>query len=137
VRFPDKFNFSIVAAPDVEVENTLIPPMMAQPFIENAIVHGILNKTNGLGIISIRFSIQHEYLSLEIEDNGIGREKSRMLNRKDNSHLSIATNITEERLSILNRRLKIKNSLRISDLYDEHGLPAGTRAIFLFPLITT
>ena len=137
VRFPDKFKFSIVVDPDVDAENTLVPPMMAQPFIENAIVHGILNKTNGQGMISARFSIQHEQLSLQIEDNGIGRERSRMLNLKDNSHLSIATNITEERLKALNRGLKIKNSLSITDLYDEDGLPAGTRVSFLFPLTIT
>lgn len=134
VRFQDKFNFLIDVDPNLDIENTFIPPMMAQPFIENAIVHGIMLKTNGQGIISVKFKIHNHHLSLEIEDNGIGREKAKEFSRMEKEHLSIATNITQERLAILNRKSKSKSSIVISDLKNESGQPEGTRVTFLFPL---
>src|SRR6185437_4749461 len=113
VRFQDKFNFLIDVNPNIDTENIFIPPMMAQPFIENAIVHGIMQKTDGQGLISVKFTIRHHHLSLEIEDNGIGREKAKEFGRMEKEHLSIATNITQERLTILNRKSKNKSSVVI------------------------
>ncbi|MFL5765670.1 MAG: tetratricopeptide repeat protein [Bacteroidia bacterium] len=133
VRFQDRFDFKIETGPDVDPENMLIPPMMAQPVIENAIVHGILKKT-GQGIITVGFYLQDNYLSLSIEDNGIGRKRASESEMNTESHLSIATGITEERLKMLNRKTRNKSSMKIIDLKGEDGQPSGTRVVFLFPL---
>ena len=137
VRFPDKFDFKIETDPELEIENIMMPPMMAQPVIENAIVHGLMNKQDGLGMIMVKFRMMNDHLILEIEDNGIGRDKAGELAKKDDSHLSIATNITYERLKILNRNSKKKSSMVITDLKNEKGESAGTRVTFSFPLSIT
>lgn len=134
VRFPDKFEFKIDTHPDLETENILIPPMMAQPVIENAIVHGVINKVNGSGLISVKFQVSANDLLLIVEDNGVGRDKAAEFGKKEDTHLSVATNITNERLKILNRNAKQKSSMTITDLKNENGEPSGTRVTFLFPL---
>ena len=135
--FHQKFDFIIESDNKMDLENILIPPMMAQPFIENAIEHGILNKPNGKGTIAVRITLHNDTFSLEIEDNGIGREKAREISRKNsNAHLSVATSITEERLTLLNKKSKKKISFLITDLKNEKKEGIGTKVAFVFPLNT-
>lgn len=136
VRFPGKFDFTIDTDPEIDPEYVFIPPMMAQPCIENAIVHGILNKENSNGRISVVFKKEKDSVLLSIEDNGVGREKAKSFGKKEEEHLSIATTITEERLKILNRKGQGKNTMTIEDLKDDSGQPSGTRVTFLFSLDT-
>ena len=134
VRFPQKFDFSLYVDDQLDVENTFIPPMLAQPFIENAIEHGIKHKTEK-GHISVRFGQRNGGLELIIEDDGIGREKSDELRRQfDKDHKSLATSITQERIKVLNRRLKNKITMEILDLKDENGEARGTRVVFEVPV---
>ncbi|HXB12544.1 MAG TPA: tetratricopeptide repeat protein [Bacteroidia bacterium] len=130
----EKFDFTIDVDPNVDAQNILIPPMMAQPFIENAIEHGIANKPEK-GIITVRISLQNTMLLLEIEDNGIGREKAKEISQQHSgAHLSIATNITQERIALLNKNLKKKITMQIIDLKNEQNKPTGTKVIFVMPL---
>ncbi len=133
--FQNKFGFSITVDPKIDMENTRIPPMMAQPIIENAIEHGIINKQSGKGMIDIRLTLQNDSFLFEVEDNGVGREKARELNRQSmGKHLSIATNITNERIELLNKKSKKKITLQITDLKNDKNDPIGTRVTFSFPL---
>jgi sensor histidine kinase YesM len=103
MRFDSKFDFAIDISPDIDLEHHLIPPMLAQPFIENAIEHGIIH-LNTKGRIVIRFLVEGNVLKLEVEDNGVGLEKSsepEHNNRK--KHQSLATRITKERLRNLRK----------------------------------
>jgi sensor histidine kinase YesM len=135
VRYDQKFDFSIEIAPEVEEESLFIPPMMAQPIIENAVEHGIMNKEDGEGFIRIKIGIEmYGFLTLTIEDNGIGRDKAKQLKRESGAHLSIATAITEERLAVINRKAKKKASMQIEDLKNENGQALGTRVLFHFPV---
>ncbi len=134
--YQNKFDFKIDVNPDMDIENIMIPPMMAQPFIENAIEHGTINNPDKKGTILIRLLLHYESFSLEIEDNGIGREKAREFNRIHNTgnHLSVATNITEERIILLNKKLKRKITMHILDLKNDKNEPSGTKVMFFFPL---
>jgi tetratricopeptide (TPR) repeat protein len=133
VRFQDKFDFKIDIDPAVDAGSLFVPPMMAQPFIENAIVHGVLKKINGKGRITVNFYLDSGFLALAVTDNGVGRQRTDET-LKDEMHLSVATGITRERLAILNRRSKQKSSFTITDLKDTAGEPVGTEVTFLFAL---
>jgi tetratricopeptide (TPR) repeat protein len=133
--FLDKFDFNITIDSRLDVENTVIPPMMAQPFIENALEHGIINKKDGKGIVDIRLTFLDHMFSLEIEDNGVGREKAKEIGLKQlGKHLSVATNITQERIKLLNKKANKKITMQIADLKDGNSQARGTRVTFCFPL---
>jgi LytS/YehU family sensor histidine kinase len=134
VRYTGKFTYQVSVDEDLDTEQIQIPPMLTQPFIENAIEHGIRN-LGTKGKINIRFIRSNNTLMLEIEDNGIGREKAQeLLRQRDKTHKSMATAITLERIVVLNRKLKRKISLEIVDMKDDHGEAKGTRVVFGVPL---
>ncbi len=111
LRFEDKFSYTLQA----DVPNAgkiLVPPMLAQPFIENSIKHGILpmKKT---GEVAIRYSLQHGQMLIEVEDNGIGITESQK-NGSNEKGLSFSTRITRERLQLL-LKTNQKNLVEITD----------------------
>jgi len=130
VRFADKFDYSIEVDETITPENILIPPMLAQPFIENSIEHGFKNmKTKGC--ILIRFKMDKDKILYEVEDDGIGRQKARkILNKLDKDHKSLATTITIERIKVLNKKLHRKISMNIEDLKNNEGKAIGTKVVF-------
>lgn len=133
----EKFDFNLDISSNIDIGNLLIPPMIAQPFIENAIEHGIANKTDGRGVVTIRMAVKNDMLLLEIEDNGIGRDKAKEISKQNSgAHLSVATNITRERIALLNRKAKKKITMQIVDLKDEYNNAMGTRVVFELPLNT-
>jgi LytS/YehU family sensor histidine kinase len=129
MRFDDLFNYELTVSPDASFETTLIPPMIIQPFIENAIKHGIMNKGDN-GLLKIEFSVPDERtLRCIIEDNGVGRVKSAEIEeRTRRSHTSKGMSLVKNRLSSLNQKYKTdKFRLHIYDLADETGMANGTR----------
>ncbi|NQV03603.1 MAG: tetratricopeptide repeat protein [Bacteroidia bacterium] len=135
VRFEGKFDFTIDVDPTIDMESMMIPPMLAQPFIENSIEHGFKQKGDK-GNLNIRFIKSGENLILfEVEDDGIGRTKARQLMQTtDPRHRSMATSITRDRLMVLNKKLKQKIRLQIIDLKDEAGNATGTKVRFFIPV---
>ena len=142
VRYADKFDYTIDIDTDIDTETVMVPPMLAQPFIENAIEHGIKHKV-GKGKIEIRIRRSThrlidpsthrtpDPLIFEVEDDGIGRQKAQeILMQQDAKHKSLATVITRERIAALNRKSKKKITLEIIDLKDEKGLARGTLVRF-------
>ncbi|HXD94163.1 MAG TPA: histidine kinase [Bacteroidia bacterium] len=133
LRFGDKLDYSIEVDPSVNVDFVSIPPMLAQPFIENSIEHGIRNKDSGKGIILVKFIQEENALKMVIEDNGVGRKKANELKKETaQQHNSLAIKITEERLNILNRKKGKKITFSILDLKDDNGLAIGTNVTFRF-----
>ena len=105
LRFEKKFDFSVNLLNQIETENTMIPPMFAQPFIENAIEHGLRHKTEK-GHLKIIYSvINSNCIKITIEDDGIGREKAGEIKKREQHH-SLALDITKERLTILSKKYK-------------------------------
>lgn len=133
IRYPDKFDFSIAVDKSIDPETTSFPPMLLQPFIENSIEHGFKHKESK-GNIHISFSLKNSSLLVEVQDDGIGRDKAKeLLKMHSMDHKSLATSITEERIQILNKTMKRKISLDILDLKNEKNEPAGTRVVLLIP----
>ncbi|MCD4774405.1 MAG: tetratricopeptide repeat protein [Bacteroidales bacterium] len=136
IRFPKKFDYFIEVDDEIDTEGIKIPPMLAQPFIENSIEHGMKSKKTK-GNINISFKLKDDILIYSIEDDGIGRKKAHeILQKQDKGHKSLATVITLERISILNKKLKKKIELEIVDLKDEKGKAKGTKVIFQLPIIS-
>lgn len=134
VRYRELFDYQIDVDETIDVEAVHVPPMLAQPFIENSIEHGFKNKGTK-GHLSIRFISQDSTIRLEIEDDGIGREKARQIRQQSSSHHnSLSTNITLERLTALNRKSRNKISMKIEDLADISGNPSGTRVTVEIPV---
>jgi tetratricopeptide (TPR) repeat protein len=124
LRFADKFDYNIKIEAGIEPESIEIPPMLIQPFVENAIEHGIKSKETK-SHIDIRFKMTREQLVCEVDDDGIGREKAIEIQAK--GHRSMATSITQERLRNLNRKFKHKIRLEIIDLKTDTNVSLGTR----------
>ena len=117
----------------LDQESTEIPPMLAQPFIENAIEHGIRNK-EGAGRLTIRVINNNTFITYEIEDDGVGREKAgQMEAEKKKDHESMAVSLTRSRLQSLWGRSKSSRIFAIIDLKDENGNPGGTLVRFKIP----
>jgi LytS/YehU family sensor histidine kinase len=134
VRYEGKFEYVIEVDETIETETISIPPMLAQPFIENSIEHGFKYK-DGKGNIKVRFGLNGNLIRFEVIDDGIGREKAiEILLKQNKDHRSMATDITRERLAILNKKLKKKITLEIIDLKNEEGLGIGTKVVFEIPL---
>jgi sensor histidine kinase YesM len=118
----------------IDEENALIPPMLAQPFIENAIEHGVRHRETK-GRIDIRFRLDDGMIRFEVEDNGVGREMAREIeSRQGGRHRSMATSVTRDRLMAINRKLRKKIRMEITDLKDESGNACGTRVTFGIPV---
>lgn len=131
LRFEHKFNYIISLDEAIDAQSLRIPPMLAQPFIENAIEHGLRLKRDE-GLISIKYHKENNHLVFTLEDNGIGREKAREL-EISRQHQSMATSITRERLEILSKKHKQKLNLVLTDLKDDDGKPCGTLVEFGIP----
>jgi sensor histidine kinase YesM len=137
MRFSNKFSYNIQIDKSLDFANTNIPTMVIQPFIENAIWHGLLAKETNDGILNIQFQeIKHnqdEILCI-ISDNGIGRKMSESLKSSLKKHTSKGINITIERLKRL-AKITIENPIEIVDLYDEKGNATGTKVILHLPVL--
>ena len=129
LRFQDRFQFEINTNEILYDENALIPPMITQPFIENAIEHGQLHTIEG-GFIKVSFTKENGMLVISIIDNGIGRKKSK-LNKKSSAHKSMAMDITSERIKNLNRKSKSEGKLIVEDF--DKTLETGTKVVISLP----
>lgn len=130
LRYPGKFEYSISIDEEIDPANTLIPPMLGQPFIENAIEHGLKN-LSGKGKIDVHYRLKGETILFEVEDNGMGIYSDGSQN--NGSHKSMAIGITKDRLALLNRKQKNKLSFEIIDK-SEAGAGRGTIVRFSIPV---
>lgn len=116
LRFGDRFEYEITVKEQLLEAETVIPPMITQPFIENAIEHGQLHTIDG-GFIHVCFTKDEEMLHVMIEDNGIGRKGSQN-NKKSAEHKSMAMKITQDRINNLSYKYKILGRMEMED-YDK------------------
>jgi ligand-binding sensor domain-containing protein len=139
LRFEDKFNVTISVSDFIDIHQIKIPPMLLQPYIENAILHGLMHKTKD-GVLNISFEMTTindiEILKCSITDNGVGRKRSKELSAwKGKKHQSMSTEITEERVLLLNNINSNKGyKVIITDLENEQMLAIGTKVEIYIPL---
>jgi sensor histidine kinase YesM len=135
MRFKDKVQYKINVVPHIDQQYIEIPPLLLQPYVENAIWHGLMHKTEG-GNIIIDISQPEEYvLHIEISDDGIGREMAKEHKSKSATRQkSFGLKMTSERLEAINHIYQTKTEVKIVDLIDADGNAAGTKVIIEIPL---
>ena len=119
-RFKDKFDYELVVDDAIEQSQFLIPPMLLQPYVENAVWHGLRYKKEK-GFLKVQLiKIDEETIQIEISDNGIGREKSKELKTDyQKKQQSKGMQNIKQRIAILNKMYKDKVDVFIEDLYDD------------------
>lgn len=133
IRFNDKITCNLDIDKSIDLDNTLIPSMILQPFVENAIWHGLLPKDKK-GTIKISISEEGDYLRCNIIDDGIGREASMELNKESRrKKSSMGIKITTDRLKLMSRE-KFNKLVDIVDLKDDNNTALGTQVKILIPL---
>lgn len=129
LRFSESFSYNIIYENTIEPETIYIPPMLLQPFCENAIWHGLMHK-EGQGKLEIIMSLQNGELQCIIADNGIGREKAAELkNRANGKQKSFGLKITTERLALFNNERSVHSFYKTDDVLDGKGNIAGTKVV--------
>jgi len=133
LRMPISFNYSFKIDDDIDIEDVSIPPLLLQPFVENAIWHG-LHPKKSQGNILISCSIDKNLLIFTIEDDGVGRsyiqDRERIPGLKKES---LGLKITEERIKILSQNSQTPARVDFEDLFDEDHNPTGTRVHIAIP----
>lgn len=119
IRFNDKFNFAIEVDTNINKVNSLIPPMIIQPFVENAIIHGIAPLDGG-GKILIKIYQEAGFLNCIIEDNGIGLTKSKEIN-KNRIHNSTGINVSKERIKMFSDTIEEDSFSIVEKIEPETG----------------
>jgi two-component system, LytTR family, sensor kinase len=126
LRFENKFEVHIQVSQDIDRQMIHVPPLIIQPYVENAIWHGLLHKKSGIPALWINCWKENEMICLQIKDNGVGREASGNTNKNAlSSHKSHGLKVTEERLQILNQIYNVDASVHIVDLRNDEE-PNGT-----------
>jgi sensor histidine kinase YesM len=119
------FEYTVSVDSELDVHNTMVPSMLLQPFVENAIIHGLQNKPNDRKL-KIELAKEVSGLKIRIEDNGIGREAAKEISKAKNGK---GSKLIQERLEILQEKNKEKYELKVIDLKDH----SGTRVEILIP----
>ncbi|MBO9730792.1 MAG: tetratricopeptide repeat protein [Chitinophaga sp.] len=129
------FDYSFNIDPDINDEEVLIPPMILQPYVENAIWHGLVHKLpEEKGLLTIDIVLKNRSLVCTITDNGIGRKKAMEIkDRKGRLHNSVGMKVTEGRIDLI-RKINNKDArVMVTDLEDEQGQGIGTKVTIVLP----
>ena len=136
IRFKGSFSYHIECDEGIDTDEIKLPTLLVQPFVENAIWHGLMHK-EGERLLQVKFSELGDCLHCTIEDNGIGRERSnetKLATGQGKKHTSKGIQVSRERLEAMNKGGPCNGSLQIFDLKNENGKPSGTRVEIIFPI---
>ncbi|HCT30006.1 MAG TPA: hypothetical protein DIW31_04600 [Bacteroidales bacterium] len=134
LRLEDKFDYTIEYGSDDSILNVEIPTLLIQPFVENAIWHGISLKKEQQGWLKISIIDNVNSLICIVEDNGVGRAMAEQIKNKQNkNHKSRGSQITQQRIDLLGQMYKEKFSVVYNDLFDNTGDSIGTRVTVTIP----
>ncbi|NQX92405.1 MAG: histidine kinase [Flavobacteriales bacterium] len=126
MRFKSKFDYEIVVDEDIDDSDIMLPPLLIQPYLENAIIHGLAQKRSQ-GKVTLLYLLVGKYLVVTVTDNGIGIEKSKSQKGQNTSlHKSVGMTITQKRLEMLDEGNKDKK-VDIKEVKDRHGEVLGTK----------
>jgi sensor histidine kinase YesM len=127
LRFGEKFEYTVHVDEDIDIDYYEVPPLILQPYVENAILHK--------GLLEIKIKREGSYIICTVLDNGIGRKQAMEMKGEilKKPHVSHGTRITRERLEILNRSFHSELSVNITDLDSQNGTAAGTRVDVFIP----
>ena len=135
LRFNHHFDYEISVPKDMDISVLKVPPLILQPYVENAIWHGLMHKEEK-GHLDIEIIEQNDHLYFKITDDGVGREKAAALASKSaTKHKSMGLRITADRIAILNKSKTLTSPVSINDLVDADGNPAGTEVTIKMPVL--
>ncbi len=137
LRFRDKFTYEVRIEDSLDLSSINIPPMLIQPYIENAIWHGLMHKEDkSRGKVTFSMIRENGFLKCIIEDNGIGRDRARELRarRPLGGQRSHGMHMTGDRINIINKLYNSNTSVTVVDLRDEQQQPLGTRVELSIPV---
>jgi sensor histidine kinase YesM len=135
LRFNYYFDYKISIPVDLEMSSLKVPPLLIQPYAENAIWHGLMQKP-AKGKLDIEVTSEKDHVYIKICDDGIGRASSgKMRKTSDDIHKSMGLQITAERIALFDRHTREGSMVNILDLVDGNGVPAGTEVTIKIPLI--
>lgn len=138
MRFGESFDYFVNVASDVDINNSYTPPMLIQPFVENAIWHGLMHSSEDKEL-EIRISkSSSDRLLIKVKDNGIGREAAKSITRKGVNKKSYGMQITQKRLALLNQQYNEeahKSEIHVKDLTMETDGTLGTEITIEIPII--
>jgi hypothetical protein len=133
LRFDEEFEFSCVIDPGLTLDQIQIPPMLLQPYVENAIWHGLMHKKDR-GHLLLQFSKEGNKVACIIDDDGVGRENARnMKSLSAVKYKSMGMGINQDRIEIMNKMDALGISTEVMDKHDVVGQPSGTRVTVLIP----
>jgi ligand-binding sensor domain-containing protein len=137
-RFENKFVYDIVVSGNIDTENHFIPPMILQPYIENAVRHGMRYKKDADGKILISVNKNDQHLICSIEDNGIGRKQAgKFKSSMAVEYQSKGMTLTAKRIEVFNKTHAAPVLIDIKDLENDEQEPKGTKIAIYFPLRET
>jgi len=133
MRLPDRFDYTIEIDEAIESDETYIPSMIVQPFIENSIWHGI-SPMEEIGHVKVLIQKESEYaLKITVEDNGIGMKKSELYSqKKKEEHLRLSLEMTRKRLHLLGLKFKVATRIDFSEAFPGNDNP-GTKVEIVLP----
>lgn len=135
IRFSNEIDFKVRVEEDIDVHTIRIPSLILQPFLENALWHGLSSKKGEKKIELHIYKKAKDYLDISITDNGIGREAAeRIKQNKVLKRKSVGIEITKERLANFSKDLLNTFDVEFVDLYDENNEPSGTKVILHIPM---
>lgn len=133
-RFEENFIFNFELDPNINTDEIMIPPMLLQPYIENAIKHGLMNK-DGFRILTLKVQNENSaFIRIEIEDNGIGREQASLLKKNTPKHQSMGMSINEERINLLSKTNDYLIDVHIEDKISKENITEGTKVVIRIPI---
>ena len=133
LRFNEAFQYSIDVSPAVSTDFVEVPALILQPYIENAIWHGLLHKEYGLKILRIDVNKIGNSIRIVIEDNGIGREEAQKIKTRSKSkNKSMGISINTQRINLLRELYGNNANIEIIDLKNSNGQSCGTQVIVEF-----
>jgi len=134
LRLEGKFDYTIDYLENESILGYKVPTLLIQPFVENAIWHGIMLKENQTGWVKITLMDNGSIISCTIEDNGVGRRHADAIGQQRNKeHKSRGSQITQQRIDLLNLMYKEKFNIQYEDLYNNMGVSLGTRVFISIP----
>ncbi|MBK8558206.1 MAG: histidine kinase [Lewinellaceae bacterium] len=132
MRFNERFGYRLTVADDVQTEHLEIPPLLIQPYVENAIWHGLMHKKTP-GILQVRVFYERKKLCIEVEDNGVGRHRAKELkSRSVTVNKSLGMKLTAERIEVINQLYGTSAKVETVDLVNGNGEATGTTVRICF-----
>jgi LytS/YehU family sensor histidine kinase len=132
LRFGSKVQVEFLVDDEIDTTQITVPVLLIQPFIENAVWHGLVPKQKGNGLLAVKVNEHGRNLLCTIEDNGIGRAAAMRMNGLTRAHQSKGMSLSQERINLHNRQQENKVNIRVADKFDDDGEPDGTLVTITF-----